>query len=343
MADLTSLTSSAKDSIGRYFSVVSVLPSVLLVVWILLLVSSGAWAGRPNIERAFDTLAGLGIGQIAALVLASLLAGLVLHPLQFAFVQLLEGYWGLAPALQQARQRRIWHHYRRLKSLRDTATASVVELGSLEERIKKSRLTDDVSKRRQLHLASTIAEADRVTEDLPAALTEVMPTRLGNVLRCYERKAGAPYGLDAVRVLPYLSRVAQPGDMEYVNDQRSQLDLAVRMTVTSLLACGLGVLFLGRHGLWLLVALLPYSAAYLSYRGAVVAAAEYGRSLAVVIALNRFALYERLRVTVPEDTRDEREKNEILGQLLAYGAGPGTAMPYVGSSPPAGTTPLKQG
>jgi len=61
----------------------------------------------------------------------------------------------------------------------------------------------------------------------------------------------------------------------------------------------------------------------------------------VVIALNRFALYERLRVPVPENTLDERARNVILGQLLAYGAGLATTMPYVGSSPQGEATPPK--
>jgi hypothetical protein len=52
---------------------------------------------------------------------------------------------------------------------------------------------------------------------------------------------------------------AAPGDMDYVNDQRSQLDLAVRMSIVAFMATGLTVLFLARHGIWLLVALFRMS------------------------------------------------------------------------------------
>ena len=100
------------------------------------------------------------------------------------------------------------------------------------------------------------------------SLGQMMPTRLGNVLRYYERKAGAPYGLDAVQVMPYLSRIASSEDLAYVNDQRSSLDLAVRLCLTSLLAAALWVLFFWWHGLWLLVTIVPLAIAYLSYRGA---------------------------------------------------------------------------
>jgi hypothetical protein len=49
-----------------------------------------------------------------------------------------------------------------------------------------------------------------------------MPTWLGNVLRSYEWQVGKPYGIAAVTAVPFLSRTATPGDMDYVNDQRSQ-------------------------------------------------------------------------------------------------------------------------
>jgi hypothetical protein len=67
---------------------------------------------------------------------------------------------------------------------------------------------------------------------------------------------GAPFGLDAVRVIPHLALVAQDRDLEYLNDQRSNLDLAVRLCATSLLATACTLAFLWDRGLWLLGHLL---------------------------------------------------------------------------------------
>jgi hypothetical protein len=161
-------------------------------------------------------------------------------------------------------------------------------------------------------------EAARQLSELPSP-GEIMPTRLGNVLRFYERRVGVPYGLDAVRAMPYVSRVASAQDMAYVNDQRSNLDLAVRMSLMSLLAAALWVCFMWWDGLWLLAALVPCAIGYLCYRGAVVAAGEYGRALAVVISLNRFALYERLGMQQPPDSAAERRANRKLSRVLAHG------------------------
>ena len=106
--------------------------------------------------------------------------------------------------------------------------------------------------------------------------------------------------------------------MAYVNDQRSNLDLAVRMIVVSAIAFIISLALLWRYGLWLLVAIVPYVAAFLSYRGAVVAAGAYGRAFSAIIALNRFALYERLHLPLPKDISEERENNVALGNVLNY-------------------------
>jgi len=118
--------------------------------------------------------------------------------------------------------------------------------------------------------------------------------------------------------MPYLARVAPPEDMAYVNDQRSNLDLAVRMIVVSVIAFTISLALLWRYGLWLLVAIIPYAVAFLSYRGAVVAAGAYGRAFGAIIALNRFALYERLHLPLPKNISEEKKNNVALGNVLNY-------------------------
>jgi hypothetical protein len=86
-------------------------------------------------------------------------------------------------------------------------------------------------------LLSRLGEADRVRDSFPRALDHVMPTRLGNVLRRAESQAGSQYCLNAPLAVPHLLLIAPPSHVDYVNDQRSQLDLAVRMTFVSALSC----------------------------------------------------------------------------------------------------------
>ncbi|MFC6881968.1 MULTISPECIES: hypothetical protein [Actinomadura] len=41
--------------------------------------------------------------------------------------------------------------------------------------------------------------------------------------------------------------------------------------------------------------MIPYGLAYLSYRGAITTAQEFGKAVATIIDMNRFPLYSRLR------------------------------------------------
>jgi hypothetical protein len=254
----------------------------------------------------------LGIPGALVLLGASIGVGLVLHPLQFALVQLLEGYWGASNLAEWARSVRMNHHWERVNSLMFKNSLGVRELK------RRGSPDDDTELAARLHLVSRIAETGRLMQGQPITPDEMMPTRLGLTLRFYESSAGAPYGLDAIQVMPYLARVASQDDMAYVNDQRSQMDLAVRMSFTAMVACMATITILWKDGLWLLLALMPYGVAYLAYRGAIVAAGQYGRAVAVVIALNRFALYERLRLPLPITASAERELAKNLYGLMDY-------------------------
>lgn len=319
MADLSQIASSTRDSIGRYFSLVSALPSAMLIAWTVLLVESGAWSGRPDLAAAVHGFSEIGVGGAAGLALASLVLGVVLHPIQFAFVQFLEGYWGLSRFARRMRFIRIRYHGERLERLREESTRLAVQIADLQERRIRGREAEkDLLERSITELTSVNDEIERLLAMAPTTHRATMPTRLGNVLRRYEWTVGKAYGIATIITVPYLSRVAAPGDMDYVNDQRSQLDLAVRMTIVSFAATGLAVLFFARHGLWLLVAILPYLAGYVSYRGAVVAAGEYGRALGVLITLNRFELYDRLRLEPLANTDEERRRNEDLMIFLSH-------------------------
>jgi hypothetical protein len=141
---------------------------------------------------------------------------------------------------------------------------------------------------------------------------------LGNALRRSESNAGSQYALNALQIVPQLLLIAPPGHVDYVNDQRSQLDLAVRMTFIFALASATAALFLWPYGFWVLVAVIPYVLAYLSYRGSVVAARLYGSALDTLMNLDRFALYEQLRLQLPRDTADERKTNKELERLFDY-------------------------
>jgi hypothetical protein len=81
----------AGSRIGRYFGIVSVIPSALFVLFLYALVSSGAWDGKPDSGASADALRSISLGEASALLVVTLAFALVLHPLQFALTQAMGG------------------------------------------------------------------------------------------------------------------------------------------------------------------------------------------------------------------------------------------------------------
>jgi hypothetical protein len=283
---LADLTAGTRQAIGRYFSVVSMVPSLLFVVYVFFLIRSGAWKHAPNWGVAVDSLVRIGAGGAVVLIVLGAALGIAVHPLQFSLVQFLEGYWGANVAARMARAAGIMRHRRRIRSLAH----------------KEEEREDN--------------EASRLLDLYPKDLDDVMPTRLGNVLRRYEMLTGRQYELNVLTILPHVALAAQPEDLRYLDDQRTQLDLAVRMCFTAMLASIVSVLFLWHDGAWLAVAAIPAGLAYIAYRGAVVSAQEYGVAMTTLIDMNRFAFYERLHLPKPDDIIEERKMNKRMMQLL---------------------------
>ena len=299
------------QTIGRYFSVISVIPSALYIAFVYLLIASGSWRHSPDWGHAFESFEHISIGGIGAIVFLSIGLGLFMHPIQFSVVQFFEGYWGTGKVAQAIRARRIMHYRRMYDDLAAKSTAASSEL----DRLRKARIDAPF---RKVQLISLDEEAKRAINYLPLRRDHVMPTRLGNMLRRYESLAGSQYHMAALQVVPHIILIAPENQVDYVNDQRSQLDLAVRMTFISIIASATAVLFLWPYGLWVLVALIPYVLAYLSYRGSIVAGFHYGSAFDTLINLNRFALYEQLRLPLPVDTEAERLTNDEMKGLFGY-------------------------
>jgi hypothetical protein len=297
--------------VGRYFTVVSVVPSLLLVAFVVVLHGSGAWSREPDAGAGVRALAQLGLGGIFALVVGSLALGAVLHPLQFALVQFLEGYWGVNSFWTALRENGIQFHRER--------RAMLVAYGKVHQReVRALKASKKKPARHPVLPLSNVQAAERLRLIYPGNSDDMMPTRLGNVLRGTERAAGAAVKLDSVTFALHMMMVAPRAELDYVDDQRTSMDLAVRSCLVCLLGCLVTIVYLWPHRLWLLVALVPLGLAWTCYRGAVTAAQGYGAAVRMLFDLNRFALYERMGFPFPATTAAERE---IVTAVTALGSG----------------------
>jgi hypothetical protein len=310
-------------TIGRYFAVVSVLPSVLLAGWLYLLVLTGALTGTPELLRATSHLSQFRPAEAAVVAAVALLLAVALHPLQFTLVQLLEGYWGSSRMMRQLRARRTAAQIRRWAAASDglrKAQTSLRPLRQPEDTVRDTlrSVTGASPQAGKAALQAIIdEEAWQPEYDFdPPEIAHFMPTRLGNTLRRHEVLAGGSYRLPVLRFSTHIGLVANPEHTAYVNDQRTQLDLAVRMCISSLFATVATFAIMWQHGLWLLLALVPYGLAWASYRGALTTARGYGAALAGWVDLNRFALYDALHLPQPDTTDMERSQNDAVVDMI---------------------------
>jgi hypothetical protein len=247
--------------------------------------------------------------DLLVLGITSFILALAIHPLQFMMVQVFEGYWGTSRLGRGFALIRIMHHRRRRLLLERRAEDG----GSAVLAARSSLATPR-------HVAARIesVESRRLLGSYPSRLELTLPTQLGNVLRRYESMIGIPYGMTAMEAIPRLAMVADEREVTYLQNQRFQLDLAVRTSFLGLAATVITAMAMWRHGWWMLLALVPYAVGYLAYRGAVVVAHEYGTSAGVMMDLSRFALYDRMRLRPPDDIEDELRTNPHLMRAFRF-------------------------
>jgi hypothetical protein len=324
-------------------------PSLYLTLWVYALYASDAWTHEPSLGALRDAFANWSLAGAAWLVLATVLVALFIHPLQFPTVQLLEGYWGPSRLARSAMRLRTAHYRTKAQKVR----AQLKEHGELlDDRVNKhlgaraAGLTDDEWWRESDKYLDEKADDQALSHALAIDIydkakgryprqSRMMPTRLGNALRSMEDRAGRQYGLDAITVSPHLALVAPASHVEYLQDSREQLDLTVRLCSVSLLATVITVPAVLTDGLWLLLALIPYTLAYVAYRAAVSAADEFMVAVSTIIDLDRFALYRHLGLRRPRTTHQERRRNDKLMLLLKNDPDePQVSLTYAPDEPP---------
>jgi hypothetical protein len=325
------------SQIGRYFSLVSGVPSLVITLLPIGLVTAGAPSRRPKLATVIDAMRGAKLAEFGLLAIIVVVIGLAIQPLQFALTQLLEGYWGSSAPGQLAMVRSTRRHLERYLRLEERANAAGwsvddfdQDLRLLEDReyvLRDARalprqLADILSekRRRSLHeaLPDRVAaqEFSRKKDKYPADPADLMPTRLGNMLRRHERLAGSSYGLDVVYVASALAQVTNETVRDYHDDARSELDLSTRMILVWTLSTMISVALLWQYDVWLLLPLSTSLLAWLAYRAAIASAEAYGEALTVLVSLGRKPLYDALGIGPPQSSAEEKWRNaEIVKQI----------------------------
>ena len=284
---------TAKD-LGTRFSVVSFLPTLTTALIVLAVVWSGAPAYSLSYHRVMRSANGLNAGAWVALGLGLLVIVLVTHPLELRLVRLLEGY--PRGALLQPLIRRL--HNRQVKRWQVLGRVANDDERSLDERL---------------------AAAETLRYGFPPREDRVLPTRLGNVLRAAEDRAGEYYGWSTIAAWPRLYMLLPDRAASLVTDARNQLDMACRFTISFAVAGVIILALLVADGAWCLLVLLLGVMSWLSYRSAIEAARSYGAVIQAVFDLYRLELLRTMHLPLPRDAEDEHRISAAVSRWFSQG------------------------
>jgi hypothetical protein len=264
-----------------------------------------AWAfagtGWSRLSKITDWLndqkAAAQVTSVLGALVVVAASAIVVQRLTTPLLRLLEGYWPRQlHRLTEWRRNHVlerrqaddeaWQQLQRDTDQRQPTAAQRVELARLEDRRHHRPVRDD----------------------------EVLPTRIGNVLRAAETRPGHRYGLGAVIVWPRLWLVLPDQARQELTSARTSLDASVAAVIWAV-----GFLGFIPWAWWAAPAAIVIAAAAILWW--VPARAEVFADLVeATFDLYRTALYQQLRWPLPDTPADEPDTGGALTQYLDRGS-----------------------
>jgi len=278
------------------FLVVTLLPNLLLVFYVGFLLAAGAADHDPQLASALHALNDLTWRELVFGLFLVVGTAVVLHPVQYPLIQILEGYWLNLPFGAMASEWATHRYHQHWLELR------AVEREASEEDVMSSK-----------HGSAAGAQLDW----MPTEPAKLLPTSLGNTLRAGEERAGSRYGLDIGILLPRLFPLMRPEVRDQLNERRNQLDAAARVCIVALVACLVSIVLLVPGGHWLLVPFATFIVAWVSYRAAVAAAKGYCIDMAAAVDLHHRDFWRAFELQPPANLEAEIGRGAIVSAVLA--------------------------
>jgi hypothetical protein len=235
---------------------------------------------------------------VVVLLLVVGASGMVVQRLAQPALRLLEGYW---PSwLDPVRDRLV-------RRVGDRVAAEEAEWQQLAQTVLGCATPDP-------RKATTFRLLDHRRRRRPSSPDQLMPTRLGNILRAAESRPADKYGLDAVAVWPCLWLVLPDATRQELTAARAALSAAVAASVWG----AFFLIFTPLSPLAAPIGLVIVLAALLVW---VPSRAEvFGDLLEAAFDLHRFALYRQLQWPLPTDPQHEPADGARLTSYLWRGS-----------------------
>jgi hypothetical protein len=149
---------------------------------------------------------------------------------------------------------------------------------------------------------------------------EIMPTRLGNILKNAEFYPNLRYGIDAVLIWPRLYYLFPEKFIQSIGEARSALDFMLVISFLSgMFALISGVyLYIVKAYWWLFLACFwgGLLVSWLGYRGAIGNAILYAEQIKVAYDLYRNDLLKQMRLELPNNPEEEQKQWDKLDKFF---------------------------
>ncbi|MGW7414895.1 hypothetical protein [Streptomyces sp. NPDC054863] len=272
------------------------------------LIGAGAWwlTDRPTLSRWLERAASLtAVGQVGVLLVTLLViaaSGLLVDQLAPAVLRLLQGYW--PRALSPVRRRLVARHRARKEKWDEQWAVLYTQEAEAPQSDPPGTQESEASEQ-------LLALESRLTQ-IPGRPSQLMPTRLGNVLRAGGTRVRDKYGLDAVHCWPALWLLLPEETRSEVADARTALDSAATWWTWSVLLAAWSA-----TTPWIL---LPAAAAVLlSHSALLVGAVRYADLVGGVFDVHRGLLYEAVGRPHPAGSPTEPTAGRALTTALLRG------------------------
>jgi hypothetical protein len=239
--------------------------------------------------------------QIAVLGGVALLGGLLLSGLHYSILRILEGY-------PLYRRRTRWY------------ARSLYELFMRSTYRRFDALTALMAQP-QPSPARTSA-AQEIARYYPASRGELLPTKLGNVIRSFERHPRLRWGLNGVIAWPRLELLLAEHQLNLQTTAKTDVaffvNCAVVVTVASAAACVDWIANSSLPAISVFLFAIPIVLVTMAYRAAILAALRWGDSVRATYDMYRLELYRRLGVRVPKTHSEEIAVARAVNRCLEF-------------------------
>ncbi|HYM75665.1 MAG TPA: hypothetical protein VE377_06770 [Candidatus Dormibacteraeota bacterium] len=314
---MTTLLSSISGQFGKAILLGTLFP-VLIVSILNDLITVPLLPSGPALQKQLSRIA-VGEDKWAAIVLIFVVVVVsgFLYNLNIPIIRLYEGYpWKRSYLgwLWMWRKKRTW---RRMGPLR-------LSLRHLRRQLAASNAPSTVT--RPLQSAQNDL-AGYINAEMPDKEDFVLPTRFGNVIRCFERYSDVAYGMDAIVFWPRLVAKIEPAFAVTIDEAKTSVDFMVNSSLLCAIS-GLAVGFIGlfTHSPWSVAAVLGWGwrlslffvLAIVSYASAINRARAWGGQVKSAFDLYRFDLLKALGYKQQPSTYFEEKTlwHRISVQLL---------------------------